>query len=275
MVLAVLAATSSTVGQGEPASPDPTPPAPRETKPKTPTDSSPKPALDGYCPVAYFTLGQATKGKPEYQTRFVGETYYFHNAEAKARFDSKPGRDLPQFGGLCTMALGGPYGNRIWGDPKVFDLVDGKLYLFSSERAKRAYEKEKYVCIAVASERFAKPALEGHCPVAYQTRNKALKAGPELRAVYRGWIYNLSSEEAFDLFRAYPAEYVPKYRRYCAEGVSRNKRFPADPEQFMVHNGRTYLFYDVKSKLQFRTHPEKMIKPADEYWKTLALEEPL
>ncbi len=237
--------------------------------------TGPQPALGGYCPVAYHTLGTATKGKPEYQSTFIGGVYYFHSAEAKAKFDEDPGKYLPRLSGLCTTALGGTYGNRLWGDPTVFDIVDGKLYLFWNERAKRAYEKDPQTYIANATERFAEPAIGGYCPVAYQTRNRAIKCPPLLRTTYGGWTYYLSDVQAFETFQADPARYAPQYRGYCAEGVSRNKRFKADPTQFVVRDNKTYLFYDAKAKLEFRARSGQIIERADENWKTLKEKLPL
>lgn len=254
-------------------SPDAQPPKP-SAKP-APKETGPEVVLGGYCPVAYQLLGKATKGTPEHQSTFVGEIYYFHSAEAKAKFDENPGKYLPQFGGLCTLSFGGMYGNRLWADPTVFEVVDGKLYLFWNERAKRAYEKDPKLYRDVAAERFVEPALEGHCSVAYQTRNKAFKGQPILSTVYKGWVYYLSNEQALNAFRTEPARYAPQYRGYCAEGVSRNKRFKSDPTQFAVRNNKTYLFFDVKAKLEFRARSELMIPRADANWETLKDENPL
>jgi len=173
-----------------------------------------EPAIGGYCPVAYQTLGKPTQGKPERQSKYVGEVYYFHSAEAKTKFDENPKKYIPQYSGLCTTALGGMYGNRLWGNPTSFEVVDGKLYLFWNERAKKAYEKDPQLYIEVADERFAVPALDGHCPVAYQTRNKAIKAPPILKVVYKGFVYHLSDQSAYEAFLADPARYAPQYRGY-------------------------------------------------------------
>ena len=200
--------------------------------------------------------------------------YYFHSAEAKEKFDADPEKYLPQFGGLCTTALGGMYGNRLTPDPEVFDVVNGKVYLFWSERAKNAYELKPELYLTNGAARFATPALEGHCPVSYQTRNKAIKCPPVFTSVYKGWVYHFTNPRVREVFREDPEKFAPKYRGYCAEGVSRNKRYTADPTHFAVRGGRTYLFYDAKAKLTFLAHPEETIQRADAYWVTLKDKQP-
>ncbi len=227
-----------------------------------------KPALEGHCPVAFFLLGKAVKGESAFTSTYGGELYKLSSAEAKKQFDADPAKFLPQFGGLCTTALGGSYGNRLPSDPEVFEIRDGKLYLFSSLRAKKAYDTNPQRYIARAAALFEEPALDGYCPVSYQQRNQALKGQPGAKYLYRQRVYYFVDEEAKAKFVDAPHRLLPQYGGYCAEGVSRGKRYPADPTQFAVHNGRTYLFFDGKAKAEFIAHPEEIILAADFNWTT-------
>lgn len=227
-----------------------------------------KPALEGYCPVAYFLLQNAVKGEPAFTSQHAGELYKLSSAEAKKQFDADPAKFLPQFGGLCTTALGGSYGNRLPSDPEVFEIRDGKLYLFSSPRAKKAYDKNPHRYIAQAAALFEEPALDGYCTVSYQQRKKALKGQPGLKYLYRQRVYHFVDKEAKEKFISAPQRFLPQYGGYCAEGVSRGKRYRADPTQFVVHKGRTYLFFDGNAKAEFIAHPEKIIPAADFTWTT-------
>jgi YHS domain-containing protein len=233
------------------------------------------PAIKGYCPVAYFTEGKPVKGNPEIRSTYSGETYFLSRPEAKKQFDADPERYAPQFGALCTTALGGPYQNRLPSDPEVFDIQHGKLYLFSCERAKRAFVKKPRWFISGAKNAFSQPAIGGFSPVAYQTRNKAVKGHPAVATVYRGYTYWFPAESERDEFIAHPERYVPAYEGFCAEGVSRNKRYPSDPEQFVTQDGRTFLFYDAKAKVTWLVNPMEAARKADANWVTLKDKPPL
>ncbi len=47
-------------------------------------------ALKGYDPVAYFTVGQPTKGVDQYTYRWQGVTYRFASADNLQRFKADP-----------------------------------------------------------------------------------------------------------------------------------------------------------------------------------------
>lgn len=84
-------------------------------------------AVHGYDPVAYFTVGKATPGKAEFVAVHEGATYRFASAENLAAFKADPARYAPQYGGWC--AYGVAQGVKADGDPNVWKVVDGKLYL--------------------------------------------------------------------------------------------------------------------------------------------------
>ncbi len=81
----------------------------------------------GYDVVAYFTQGRAVEGKAEYAIAFDGATWRFANAEDLALFKAHPAAYLPQYGGYCAWAVSQDY--TAAGDPKVWRIVNGKLYL--------------------------------------------------------------------------------------------------------------------------------------------------
>src|SRR3989304_3324842 len=136
--------------------------------PSARAEQTAEPALNGYCPASFLLMGKAVKGDPSFRSEYQDSVYYLADSEAKKQFDADPEKFLPQFGGLCTVALGGSYGNRLPSDPTVFRVVDGKLYLFSQERAVKSFDTDPSRYIAPANERFAKPMIGGYCPVSYQ-----------------------------------------------------------------------------------------------------------
>lgn len=83
--------------------------------------------LRGYDPVAYFTLNRPTPGNKKFSTSFEGAVYYFASADNLKEFEANPAKYAPQFGGFCAM--GAAMGKKLDGDPQVWKVVDGKLYL--------------------------------------------------------------------------------------------------------------------------------------------------
>ena len=228
-----------------------------------------EPALKGYCPAAYVLHGEARKGDPAHQMVYRGQVYHFASAEAKAKFESSPEQYHPQFAGLCTLALGGPYGNKFDGDPLLFEIVDGKVYLFSSERARRAYAKDPPKYIAGAERRWAQPELSGYCPVSYQIEGKATKGDAQFRVVHKTSVFHTASTEAMMTLAKDAERYLPRYDGFSATGVARNKSFPGYPPVFSVYEDRTYLFFDEEEKAVFDADPVTIIRQADENWPSL------
>jgi len=228
-----------------------------------------EPALDGYCPASFLLTGKAVKGDPAIRSEYQGSVYYLADAEAKKPFDADPEKFLPQFGGLCTVALGGSYGNRLPSDPTVFRVVDGKLYLFSQERAVKSFDTDPSRYVATATERFAKPMIGGYCPVTYQLSGQAVKGDVKFRQTIRAEVYHLASAEAKAAFIKEPDKFIPQYGGLCAEGVARGKRYAADPTLFAVVDGRTFVFFDAAAKKAFETNPAETIKNADANWPEL------
>ncbi len=226
-------------------------------------------ALKGHCPVSYQTQDKAVPGDAAFRSVYQGYTYHLADADAKAKFDASPEKYAPQFAGLCTTALGGPYGNRLNSDPAVFKIVDGKLYMFSSERARRSFDTKPADYIAGAKERFSKPTLSGYCPVSLHHGGAPVKGGEKLQQTYLGRVYHFADQAAVEAFLKEPGKYAPAYDGFCAEGVSRGKRFPGDPKVFVIRGGRTYFFFDEKGKQLFEADPAKMIQAADAAWPEL------
>jgi YHS domain-containing protein len=84
-------------------------------------------AMRGFDPVAYFKDGQPTKGDAQFSAAFEGATYHFATAANRDAFVAEPAKFAPQFGGFCAMAA--VFEKKFDGDPGVWKIVDGKLYL--------------------------------------------------------------------------------------------------------------------------------------------------
>lgn len=97
-------------------------------------------AVGGYDTVAYFTVGKPVKGSSKYQTRWKGADWYFSSAENLAKFKANPQAYAPQFGGYC--AYGVSQNAAVKGDPLLWKIVDGKLYLNINKQVVSIWNKD-------------------------------------------------------------------------------------------------------------------------------------
>lgn len=84
-------------------------------------------AIEGYDPVAYFTLSKAVKGSDKFAYDWLGATWHFAKAEHRELFIGDPISYAPQYGGYCTSGIVGE--DLHSANPKVWQIIDGKLYL--------------------------------------------------------------------------------------------------------------------------------------------------
>lgn len=84
-------------------------------------------ALRGVDPVSYFTAGEPQDGDFTITAVHNGATYRFVSEENRDLFKENPDKYLPQYGGFC--AFGTAMGVKVDGDPDLWKIHDGKLYL--------------------------------------------------------------------------------------------------------------------------------------------------
>lgn len=95
---------------------------------------------DGAAPVA---------GSVDFSAEVDGATYLFSSATARDSFVAAPETFEPAFGGFC--ATGAALGKKLDGDPAIFRILDGKLYLFVSEDAVAVWDKDPAGTLAKAN----------------------------------------------------------------------------------------------------------------------------
>ena len=103
-------------------------------------------AIGGYDPVGYFTEGRPVAGSAAFELHWSGSTWRFASAESRARFEANPAAYAPAFGGYCAWAISQNY--IAPGDPLVWRIVDGRLYLNFNQRAKMLWEADLAGAIA-------------------------------------------------------------------------------------------------------------------------------
>lgn len=86
-------------------------------------------AVSGYDVVSYFTGdGVPVEGTEQFTVRYAGYDYRFASAENADTFVADPAKYAPAYGGYCAWAIGANDALAP-GDPNVYEIVDGTLYL--------------------------------------------------------------------------------------------------------------------------------------------------
>lgn len=97
-------------------------------------------AINGYDPVAYFTIGKPTRGLPEIEYEWDEHRYRFSRAEHRELFKADPVRYAPQFANFCAMAL--TRGEIVEADPENWLISEGKLYIFGKATGASMFQKD-------------------------------------------------------------------------------------------------------------------------------------
>lgn len=105
-------------------------------------ESSNGPVLSGYDVVAYFSLESGSDGvlgSAIYNATYGGYSFYFETAANRDLFEADPAAYAPQYGGFCSWGIAE---ESVWdkanmgpsADPDVWEIIDGKLYLFMFDK---------------------------------------------------------------------------------------------------------------------------------------------
>lgn len=98
-------------------------------------------AVEGYDTTAYFELNKAVKGKKDISFKYKGATWLFASNETRDLFKANPQKYAPMYGGNCAFAAAAN-DLTVYGDPTVWEIIDGKLYLNYSEKVEEQWKKD-------------------------------------------------------------------------------------------------------------------------------------
>ena len=99
-------------------------------------------AVSGFDVVSYFTGdGVPVEGSEEFTVRYQGFDYRFASAENADTFIADPAKYAPAYGGYCAWAIGANDALAP-GDPNVYKIVDGTLYLNFNEDVSERWNKD-------------------------------------------------------------------------------------------------------------------------------------
>lgn len=110
--------------------------------------------VQGYDLVSYHSSNGPVRGSGHFLSVHDGVTYLFASKENKQAFDQAPDKYLPAYGGYC--AFGVSVGKKFVGDPEVWKVVDGTLYLNLDKNIQKDWLKDVPGRIEAANKHWAK-----------------------------------------------------------------------------------------------------------------------
>ena len=93
---------------------------------------------------------------------------------------------------------------------------------------------------SVAAEKVL--AINGYDPVAYFTSGKPAPGLPAIEYEWDENRYRFSRAEHRELFKADPVRYAPQFANFCAMALTRGELVEADPESWLISDGKLYMF---------------------------------
>jgi YHS domain-containing protein len=119
---------------------------------------------------------------------------------------------------------------------------------------------------AVAAEPESRLLLKGADVVAYFTQGQYVQGSPEFRSQHQGVDFRFASAEHKALFDQNPAQYLPQYGGYCANGIVYGIPWGGDADTWKMIDGKLYIFGGKASQEAFELDTAANIALAQRYW---------
>ncbi len=119
---------------------------------------------------------------------------------------------------------------------------------------------------AIAQETDDHLLLFGADVVAYFTENRYMQGSPAYRSEYETVDFYFSSAANKALFDANPTAYLPQYGGYCANGIAFGIPWGGNAEDFILHDGKLYIFGGELSKKAYLLDLDNNIRLSEKYW---------
>jgi len=107
-------------------------------------------AIQGYDTLAYWTVNAAQDGSDDHTVTWNGAVWRFAKQDDADQFASAPESFAPQFGGFCARAMS--LGKVVDGDPEVWRIFEGRLYLFARPAGGKVFDKGEAEIIVKAEQ---------------------------------------------------------------------------------------------------------------------------
>jgi hypothetical protein len=95
-------------------------------------------------------------------------------------------------------------------------------------------------------------AIRGYDPVAYFTLGRPVPGLAGLEYQWDEHRYRFARPEHRELFMADPVRYAPEFANYCAMALTRGEIHEANPEYWLISDGKLYIFSGPTGPDRFR-----------------------
>ena len=85
-------------------------------------------------------------------------------------------------------------------------------------------------------------AIRGYDPVAYFTLQRATPGDARFEYAWDERTYRFASAEHRARFQEDPVRYAPQFANFCAVALARGEVLAANPEYWLISDGKLYLF---------------------------------
>jgi YHS domain-containing protein len=143
-------------------------------------------------------------------------------------------------------------------------ILVGLPFLLTAAADRAALAAE--AALVVAEKRLS---LSGYDPVSYFTDGHPEKGSAEYQAAFDDATYWFKSAEHRATFVADPDHYAPQFAGYCANTMSRGARLEADPEAWVIADGKLYVFGSKAGVPYFQQQTAAVIEKATDNWAKL------
>lgn len=109
-------------------------------------------------------------------------------------------------------------------------------------------------------------AINGYDTVSYFTKGSPTKGSNKFTVAYNGAIYQFSTADNRDLFKAMPSKYAPQYGGFCAMGVAMNQKFDTDPTAWHIRGDKLYLNLNKNVQKKWLTDVPGYLKTSQVNW---------
>jgi YHS domain-containing protein len=121
------------------------------------------------------------------------------------------------------------------------------------------------IAVPAQAQKSLPVAIKGIDPVTYFNPGRPARGASKISYDFDESRYLFSSARNKELFAANPERYAPQFSGLCATGLSMGMKSEADPNVFMVKDGKLYIFSSVEARDMVQKDPTLLGK-AHEAW---------
>jgi YHS domain-containing protein len=108
-------------------------------------------------------------------------------------------------------------------------------------------------------------ALKGHDPVAYFLEARPVKGTSSIAYDFDDSRYLFANAKNRELFASNPDRYTPQFAGLCTTGLALGMKTEADPNMFVVRDGKLYVFSSAQARDMAEKDPSMLAK-AHQSW---------